>query len=123
EHLCSALRNLSTTNRAQPHHSYRKLPDLPIFSGEITKWPLFKAELEQTSDQWSINDVENMSRLRKCLKGDAMDAVQSLMVHPNNIVEIMKTLELRFGRAEAITESAIEQVKKVPPIKKGILTV
>src|SRR5207237_1602203 len=84
----------------------------------IAKWPLFKAELEQTSDQWNINDVENMSRLRKCLKGDALEAVQSLMVHPDNLPEIMKTLKRRFGRPEAIIKNAIDQIKKVLPIKE-----
>ena len=64
---------------------YRKLPDLPYFSGEIVKWPLFKAELEQSTKQWHIKDVENMSRLRECLKGDALEAVQSLMVHEDNV--------------------------------------
>ena len=119
ENFCAALGNLATAKQQpQPHHSYRKLPDLPIFSGEIMKWPLFKAELEQTSDQWHINDVENMSRLRKCLKGDALEAVQSLMVHQDNILEIMKTLERRFGRADAIIKNAIEQVRKVPAIKE-----
>src|SRR5207237_10473854 len=119
ENFCAALGNLATAKQQpQPHHSYRKLPDLPIFTGEIMKWPLFKAELEQTSDQWHINDVENMSRLRKCLKGDALEAVQSLMVHQDNILEIMKTLERRFGRADAIIKNAIEQVRKVPAIKE-----
>src|SRR5207237_3899218 len=41
-----------------------------------------------------------------------------LIVHPDNIMEIMKTLELRFGRAEAIIENAIDQVKKIPIIKE-----
>src|SRR5207237_6660223 len=108
----------SKSNRTGNPSSYRKLPDLPTYSGEVAKWPLFKAELEQTTEQWNISDVENMSRLRKCLKGDALEAVQSLMVHPDNLPELISTLRLRFGRVETIIENAIEQVKKVPPIKE-----
>src|SRR5207237_448656 len=103
----------SLKERSSSALSYLKFPDLPIFEGKIAEWPLFKAELEQSTAQWRIQDVENIGRLRKCLKGDARDAVLSLMVHPNNMPEILRTLERRFGRADVIIEDMVEQIKKL----------
>src|SRR5207237_2157506 len=68
----------SLKERSSSTPSYRKFPDLPVFEGKIAEWPLFKAELEQSTAQWKIQEVENIGRLRKCLKGDARDEVLSL---------------------------------------------
>src|SRR5437016_5721245 len=91
ENLCAALGNLSTTMHSQPQQtSYRKVPDLIIFSGDITEWPLFKSNFEQSTKQWKITKVENIVRLQKSLKGKAREAVSSLMVHERNLPHVLE---------------------------------
>jgi len=49
--------------------------DLPYFSGSPEEWPCFIAEFEMTTTECGFSAVENMCRLRKCLKGKAREAV------------------------------------------------
>ena len=58
-----------------------------------------------------------MQRLRKCLKGEALKAVQCLMVSPDNIDKVMETLKTRFGQAKHVVESMIKKAKSTPPVK------
>ncbi|OXA53444.1 Intraflagellar transport protein 81 [Folsomia candida] len=91
--------------------------DLPWFSGKPEEWPAFIAELENTTRLCQFSDAENMQRLRKCLKGDAAKAVQSLMISPQNLFEVVDTLRIRFGQSEHIIDSRIKKVRSSPSIR------
>jgi len=60
-----------------------------------------------------------MSRLRKCLTGEAAKYVHSMMVSPDNVQEIMKSLQLRFGQSEHIIEAMIEKARNVSSCNQG----
>lgn len=63
----------------------RKLQDLPEFSGEPEDCPLFYTVYIQSTTTYGYNNFENNQRLQKCLKGEAMDIVKSLLIHPDNV--------------------------------------
>jgi len=95
--------------------SHRK--ELPIFSGKPEDWPIFMATYERTTTTCGFSDEENLMRLQRCLRGEAEKAVKALLVSPNNLFKIMRTLESRFGKVHHIVEALIMKTMALPPVK------
>jgi len=92
--------------------------DFPVFSGESERWPRFKMEFQRISEEYGFSDAEKMSKLEKCLKGEALRAVQSLMTAPKNVQRVMQRLEQLFGKTELVIYALIDKVRKTPPIRE-----
>ena len=90
---------------------------LPQFSGEPKEWPMFLAAFRRGTKVGNYSNDENLLRLQSALKGKAKEAVQGLLVSPENVEQVMKTLERRFGRPTLIIESVIEEVRSIPKVK------
>lgn len=54
-----------------------------------------------------FTSAENVVRLLKCLKGDALETVQALLVSPDGADDVIQQLERRFGRPEYIIKRLI----------------
>ncbi|XP_036340648.1 uncharacterized protein LOC118750014 [Rhagoletis pomonella] len=91
--------------------------ELPHFHGHPEEWPLFISSLETSTEIAGYSNAENLMRLQACLKGKAREMVQSKLLLPAMVPEIIQTLRMCFGRPELIIENLIEKVKRVPPIK------
>ena len=63
-----------------------------------------------------FSDRENLQRLRRCLKGKAKEAVQSLLTAPENVSTIISTLEKRFGRPAYVIQELIDKARKMPKL-------
>lgn len=87
--------------------------ELPNFSGDPEDWSLFHSQYMRTTMTCHYTGEENIFRLRKCLKGDAMDAVRPLLVSPNNSQAVMRILEKRFGRPDDIIKALVKKVNEV----------
>ncbi|XP_065085343.1 uncharacterized protein LOC135707451 [Ochlerotatus camptorhynchus] len=48
---------------------------LPMFSGRIEEWPLFYSSFINSTEACGFSHVENLVRLRECLKGQALEIV------------------------------------------------
>lgn len=92
-------------NLAPNYH--RKLHDLPEFQGLPEQWPMFVTAYNESTDAFGYTSLENNFRLQKCLKGEAKSAVESLLIYPNNVDEVMLQLEFLFGRPELLIKSQI----------------
>lgn len=55
-----------------------------------------------------------MLRLRKCLKGKALEAVRCQLLHPSNVSSVISTLKMLYGRPEAIVQAAIRKIRSLP---------
>ncbi|XP_063385530.1 uncharacterized protein LOC134671602 [Cydia fagiglandana] len=95
---------------------YHKPPELPAFGGDITEWISFRAEFEDTSPMFSA--VNNVSRIRRALKGEARTAVKSIMYTVQDPYEIMEALERQFGDPEEIVLTEIYNVKRMPRLSE-----
>ena len=71
----------------------QSMSDLPYFDGNYKMWPRFRQTFFETTKQGNFSDIENINRLQKCRKGDALRAVSSLLLDPNNIHAILSKLE------------------------------
>lgn len=92
--------------------------DLPPFSGRAEEWYPFLASFKNTAKLGGYSDAETVERLRRCLRGTALNAVQSLLTSEDSLPSIMKILEMRFGNPEVIIRSMIQTVKAFPPVKE-----
>jgi len=106
--------NNRDNNKFLARQSYSK--ELPIFSGRAEEWPIFMADFTRSSEDCQFSNSENLTRLRKCLKGDAADYVRSMMVSPDNVPTIMKELQTRYGQPEHIIRAMIRKAREVPPV-------
>ncbi|XP_044779809.1 uncharacterized protein LOC123327454 [Drosophila simulans] len=96
----------------------RRLPDLPEFEGQPEEWPIFQCAFTETTEAYQCTALENNQRLVKALKGEARAAVKALLIHPNNVQEVMEQLRFRYGRPEQLIRSQLESVRDVLPISE-----
>ncbi|XP_058827917.1 uncharacterized protein LOC131687846 [Topomyia yanbarensis] len=61
-----------------------------------------------------FSNEENMLRLRKCLKGRALEAVRCRLLHPSNVAGVLSTLKMLYGRPEAIVQAVIKKIRSLP---------
>lgn len=62
-------------------------------------------------------DDENLERLDKCLRDKARTLVESLLLMPNSVPEIMDTLYDKYGRPELVIKQVLQDVRSYPAIK------
>lgn len=95
--------------------------DLPNFDGSPLEWPNFIHQYNNSNALCGYTDEENQVRLQKCLKGNARKVVRSLLIMPQNVNNVMKLLESRFGRPEQIIMLLLNDIKKLPQIREDKL--
>jgi hypothetical protein len=77
--------------------SRQHLQELMTFSGDPDDWPLFYSQYVETTELGNLDDAFDICRLRRALKGEALRVVKGALYLPNNLSEVMKILETRFG--------------------------
>ncbi|KAG5866035.1 hypothetical protein JTB14_005248 [Gonioctena quinquepunctata] len=93
--------------------------DLSIFDGKPEDWPLFISQFHRKTRMYQYSEDEVMLKLQKCLKGEALEAVRSLLLHPKNISCVIDTLVMRFGRPEYIIASMISKTQNLQYLRDG----
>ncbi|XP_055622225.1 uncharacterized protein LOC129765813 [Toxorhynchites rutilus septentrionalis] len=91
--------------------------DLPNFSGNPEDWPVFISNYEQSTATCGYSDAENLVRLQRCLKGNALDSVRSRLLLPASVPHVVQTLRILFGRPDLIIRSLINRIHQLPPPK------
>lgn len=95
--------------------------NLPKFDGNPLEWPNFLAEYRRSTDEGGFTNVENTSRLQKSLHGKARETVVAMFMVPDNAINIIKILEMRFGRPDFIIKTLIEKAQQMMSPKNGRL--
>ncbi|XP_065089851.1 uncharacterized protein LOC135711035 [Ochlerotatus camptorhynchus] len=101
-------------NRSQLAARQAVSKDLPEFSGNPEDWPLFFSVFTNSTQMCGYSNEENMLRLRKCLKGRALEAVKCRLLHPSNVGGVLSTLKMLYGRPEAIVQAIVKKVRALP---------
>ncbi|XP_058443961.1 uncharacterized protein LOC131425801 [Malaya genurostris] len=102
-------------NRSQLAARQAVSKDLPDFGGNPEDWPLFYSIFNSSTQLCGFTNEENMLRLRKCLKGKALEAVKCRLLHPSNVHGVMQTLKMLYGRPEAIIQGIVRKIRALPP--------
>ncbi|XP_055543105.1 uncharacterized protein LOC129728679 [Wyeomyia smithii] len=103
-------------NRSQLAARHAVSKDLPEFSGKLEDWPLFFAMFNTSTQMCGFSAEENMLRLRKCLKGAALNAVSCELLHPSNVASVISTLKMLYGRPERIIQALILKIEELPSL-------
>ena len=93
--------------------------DLPSFSGDSRQWGSFITQYRKSTELCGLSNDENLQRLLKCLHGKAMELVAPMLIIPENVPMVIKTLEMTFGRPELVIKTMITDLKAIPSIREG----
>ncbi|KAL7724627.1 hypothetical protein ACLKA6_013861 [Drosophila palustris] len=110
-HLVQMEQSENTTGQV-----YKKLHDLPEYSGSAEDWPLFIANYTDTTNAFQYDNRQNLIRLHKCLTGEAKEAVAPMMIYPEDVPSIIEELQFRFGRPELLIHTQLSKIKEFPKI-------
>lgn len=109
------------TNENQPPNNQIKLTpivtELPRFDGNHRDWANFKSAYYQTAND--LTAAENMSRLRKRVRGEAKKALRKLLSSTEDPEIIMETLELRFHRPDVIARQECQKILRLPVLTES----
>ena len=92
---------------------------LPTFSGDALEWINFKQTFESTSELGGYTDRENVTRLFEALRGEARDAVSTLLASSDDAKSIMHTLDLHYGNKKLLAKKIVNELKNLPDIESG----
>ena len=94
---------------------------LPAFSGRPEDWPLFYAAYKSSTEACGFSDIDNLSRLQQCLKGNALDLVRGQLLLPKSVPRVIQKLRQHFGRPELLLQSHLDRIQKLDPLKPNNL--
>ncbi|XP_055605866.1 uncharacterized protein LOC129754035 [Uranotaenia lowii] len=95
--------------------------ELPYFSGDPQDWPLFYGTYQNSTMSCGFSYAENLSRLQRCLRGPALEAVKSKLTTPESVPQILDILKRLYGRPEIIIHSLLKTLRKTAPPKEDNL--
>ncbi|XP_036347651.1 uncharacterized protein LOC118757028 [Rhagoletis pomonella] len=99
----------------------RQMQNLPDFCGKAEDWPIFYSAFTESTAVYGYSNFENNQRLHKCLKGEARETVKSLLIHPNNVNNVIEQLKIRFRRPEQLIRSQLAQIKEITPVAESAM--
>ncbi|XP_070854704.1 uncharacterized protein [Drosophila suzukii] len=91
--------------------------ELPAFDGNPQAWPLFYSSFQTSTEIAGYTNAENLMRLQSSLRGRARELVQSKLLLPAMVPEIIQTLQMCFGRPEHVLQTMLDKARKMPPPK------
>lgn len=90
--------------------------ELPYFDGNPIEWPLFITSYNMSSTRCGYTDVENLIRLKKALRGKALEAVMGRLFLPSQVSSVIERLGELFGRPMKILSGIKDKVRNLPTI-------
>lgn len=86
------------------------------FDGNPKHWPEFIRQYKLTTESCEFSSAENIHRLSKCSTGEALSAVQNLLLVSNNDEDIIRILQTRFGRPELIIGTMVTESRNLAKV-------
>ena len=115
--------NLSySMNHQDPSYDtvYTKRPSLPVFSGNRSDWPEFKAVWKFWAEHQFRNPLQLAMELKKCCRGKAAERVKHIYVtHDQAYESIWSRLEEEYDDAGLCVQSALSRLVSLKPVASG----
>ena len=93
---------------------------LPIISGKIRDYPMFKADFSRHVMSEITCSQSQAYVLKSCLKGEQLSIIDNV---DDDIEEMWKQLDNRYGRPSLLTDVVVNDIKCLKPIKERTLNV
>ena len=87
---------------------------LPLFDGNVLKWPEFWDTFNSSVHQQNIPNVSKFSYLRGVLRGAASVAISGISLTEENYAVALKLLQEKFGSKESIVEMLYSRLQSLP---------
>ncbi|XP_070067147.1 uncharacterized protein [Drosophila virilis] len=84
-------------------------------------WLIFISNYEQSTERCGFSNEENLIRLQKCLRGQALDAVRGKLMIPATVPYAIGTLRMLYGRSEIVHAALQQKLREEPAIKSDNL--
>ncbi|KAL7726341.1 hypothetical protein ACLKA6_001558 [Drosophila palustris] len=91
--------------------------DLRIFTGKPDEWLIFISNYEQSTERCGFSNAENLIRLQKCLRGQALESVRGKLMVPETVPYAIGTLRMLYGRSEIVHAALQRKLRDEPAIK------
>ncbi|XP_043488059.1 uncharacterized protein LOC122514990 [Polistes fuscatus] len=98
-----------------------RLPELtvPSFSGDIRKWPDFKAMFVSViGNRTDLSDLEKFQYLKAAMQGDASELIINLRPDHSSYAAAWSMLNNRFENKRLIIKSHLERLLNLKPMQK-----
>ncbi|XP_061519215.1 myosin-6-like isoform X4 [Anopheles gambiae] len=89
--------------------------EVSYFSGDLEDWPLFFSTFEETSQTCGFSNAENLIRLQRCLKGNALELVKDQLTLKENVPDILETLKMIYGKPSLLIRSLLNKIRCMSP--------
>ncbi|XP_051864278.1 uncharacterized protein LOC127566291 [Drosophila albomicans] len=116
-HAANSLARSEPLTAAQISARHIISRDLPTFTGKPDEWLLFISNYEQSTERCGFSNEENLIRLQKCLKGQALEAVRGKLMVPDTVPYAIGTLRMLYGRPEIVHAALQGKLRDEPAIK------
>ncbi|GBP73366.1 hypothetical protein EVAR_60600_1 [Eumeta japonica] len=107
-----------TTAPPPPPTACSEINNLPSFCGNVSEWIAFRSVYNDTSGLFS--NVQNVARIRKALSGEARETCEALIYTETDPLQIMRVLERRFERPDAIIKQELNKLRRMTPMNGGM---
>src|SRR5277367_5964549 len=110
------VKAIDVVERRRPVQHYGDLgvsKRLPTFSGDPEQWLTFYTQYKLSEESGRFTKADLILRLQEALQGKAREAVETLMVTPDNLELILEILERNFGRPDLIIRSMVARVRSM----------
>ena len=77
----------------------------------LSFWDSFESAVHKNTD---IDDVDRMNYLKSFLKGDALRAIDGLLLNNANYAVCIDLLKKRFGQKQLVVNAYMDAVMKLP---------
>jgi hypothetical protein len=97
-----------------------KLPKLtlPKFGGKVLEWSSFWDQFLAIIDHSEMAEINKFAYLKSLLEGEAADAISGLTLSAGNYTTACDILTERFGRAELVRFSHIQELLNIGPLAR-----
>ena len=86
------------------------------FNGNPVDWQMFIGSFYESTKECGFSARENILRLRKCLKREALDVIREFLVSAN-VGKVVSILERRFGLPKYIIDELTRLVTEMSSVK------
>lgn len=100
---CSDVLQLNSSHLA----ARQTVRDLPKFGGDPEDWPRFISAYERTTRMCAFRNDELLDRLERSLHDKALNAVKSLLLHPDNVPVIINRRLWRRSAESVCNDSSL----------------
>lgn len=73
----------------------------------------------ETTQKYGYSNLDNTTRLNTALKGKPLKDVKCFLSNPQNVDNIIRSLEFLYGRPELLLENALQKIKNLRTVNEN----